>query len=174
MNVQELRGVWNLGWALDLHTVSGGPHRWYSRSKIGEALFQLKYLDDRSKVAILVKAACDFMAKRNVTRHLSAIIPVPPSDTTRVFQPVPAMAAEIGETLGIPALLDALRKTRCTAPLKNIDDVTERRSELSGAFCFSGPLMSGKIVLVFDDLYRSGETLNEVARVLYNLSLIHI
>ena len=87
---------------------------------------------------------------------------MPPSDTRRSFQPVQALAAAIGLELGLPAPDDYLLKTKHTAPLKDIDDKRERRLELEGAFGVVDRRFSGQHVLLFDDLYRSGETLKAV------------
>ena len=47
-------------------------------------------------------------------------------------------------------------------------DPQERERALSGVFSLSNPaLYKGKKVLLVDDLYRSGSTLKEITRVLY-------
>ena len=53
--------------------------------------------------------------------YLDAIIPIPPSDTDRPFQPVIEIAAKIGQILDIPVISDYLIKVRETTPLKNLE-----------------------------------------------------
>jgi predicted amidophosphoribosyltransferase len=65
-------------------------------------------------------------------------------------------------------ITDYLIKVKETSSLKNIDDSTTRKEELKDAFKVKDKRRyAGKSLLVFDDIYRSGETLTEITRVLY-------
>jgi predicted amidophosphoribosyltransferase len=172
INEQRLRGNWKAGWALDLHTISSKlrPNGAFDTvyTEVGEAMNQLKYHSDTSKIVPLADVASKFMQTRLVTPYLEAIIPVPPSDATRSLQPVLVLAREIGKRLKIPVFDGLLIKTRSTAALKDIEDPKARKKELQGVFKLKDKSLSGKKVLLFDDLYRSGATLTEITDVLYN------
>lgn len=172
INVQPLRGKWQYGWALDLHTVSSTPLPDGSfetqRTEIGELLFQLKYRHDRSKIEPIADVAAQFLRSRWILPNLVAIIPVPPSNMTRPFQPVRELAVLIGDKIGVPVLLDYLVKDKPTEALKDIEDPISRRQQLQGAFRVKDMSLAGKWVLVFDDLFRSGETLTAITDVLYS------
>lgn len=167
---QELKGNWECGWALDLHTISSVPLPNGSfdtkRTEVGELLYQLKYCLDRIKIEPLATTAADFLKTRLFLPYLSCIIPVPPSDINRPFQPVMELALEIGKKVNLPVLTDFIQKIKETEPLKGIDDLESRRVQLKGAFRVKDKSLAGKYVLLFDDLFRSGETLREVTRVL--------
>ena len=107
-----------------------------------------------------------FVRRSKYTRNLSAIIPVPPSNPDRPFQPVQELALEVGRRAEIPVATDYLKKIKKTPPLKDVDDTQSRKQHLRGAFVVADRRFAGKYVLVLDDLYRSGETLSEVTRVL--------
>lgn len=102
-----------------------------------------------------------------VLPYLAAVIPVPPSDLTRGFQPVTEIAKEMGQMLNLCVDTDYLQKVKQTDLLKNLQDVERRREELRGAFEVQSPVLRRKVVLLVDDLYRSGETLKEVTDILY-------
>jgi competence protein ComFC len=157
--------------ALDFHTVSsistGNGSYITERPKIGEALFQFKYRSDRTQLSYLAQSVHAFLEKRRITPYLSAIVPVPPSNMDRKLQPVIELAYEIGRLSSIPVLPDFVEKIKKTSVLKVIDDVNLRYKELHGAFRIKDDSMANKKVLLFDDLYRSGETLKEITRVLY-------
>ncbi|MBN2346189.1 MAG: ComF family protein [Candidatus Aminicenantes bacterium] len=172
---KPILGNWAHGWALDRHTLCsraapGGdpscPRFASERSEVGEALFRLKYQDERSQVAPIAAVAAAFVRARSELADLDAILPVPPSDTRRSFQPVPALAAALGLELGLPAPDDFLLKTRATRPLKDLGDKRRRREELVGAFAVADRRFAGRHLLLFDDLFRSGETLKAVTACL--------
>jgi predicted amidophosphoribosyltransferase len=142
---QVLRGNWRYGWALELHTVSSTrrPDGSFEtkRTKLGELLYRLKYQLDRSQVEPISGTAANFLTSLRIFRSFAAIIPVPPSVTTRPFQPVQELAERIGAIVGLPVPLDYLIKTKATTALKGLDDPTSRKEILKGAFktkdCFS-------------------------------------
>lgn len=168
---QRITGNWTHGWALDRHTVKsiqgGEQSSGYAvfqteRSELGEALYELKYHGDREQVGPIAKTIAEFIRGRSELADVKAILAVPPSDTRRSFQPVEALAARIGAELGLPAPDDYISKTRPTSALKNMTDKRRRRRELEGAFTVSDQRFAGMHLLLFDDLFRSGETLKAV------------
>jgi len=172
LNPTRLDGYWWAGWALDLHTVSSGLLEDGSfdtkRTELGELLYRLKYRDDRSKVRTIAEIAAMFVREKwGIDRTLAAVIPIPPS-SPRPFQPVAALATEMGRILNLPAPSDYLFKTRDTPPLKELEGLKSRRKELEGAFDVIDQRFEGNHVLLFDDLYRSGETLNAATLTLYS------
>jgi len=166
LNVQQIKGKWKAGWALDLHTIASSSHPFYKHTELGDMLYQLKYRSDRSKIEPIAAMAANFIKDRYVYPDLSAIIPIPPSQLDRPFQPVIELARSIGSKVNLSVPLDYLIKTKQTTALKNISDTVSRRELLKGAFRVSDERFARKDVLLFDDLFRSGETLNAVTEVL--------
>lgn len=182
MNVKGiwLKGNWRGGWALDYHTISSTklPEGGFETKRpfVGEFLYWLKYhYHDLSNqhpklatelVQTLAKIAALFLQTRRIFRYLDAIIPVPPSQE-RDFQPVEAIATEIGKIVNLPVVTDYIERIKQTPPLKSVDDPIKRKEALRGAFRVKDQRFAGKVLLVFDDIYRSGETLSEITRVLY-------
>jgi len=173
MNIEPktIIGNWTHGWTLDQHTVrsrSGGsdssahPEFATERTELGEALYKLKYRGDRAQVESIALVVADFIGSRSELTDIKAVLPVPPSDTRRSFQPVDALTTRIGALLSLPAPDDYLLKTKQTMPLKSITDKRTRREELDGAFAVLDQRFTNMHVLLFDDLFRSGETLKAV------------
>lgn len=176
-NPQKLFGVWAEGWALDYHTISSKPIKdkdgnitgWDTkRPPIAEELYRLKYWREQYRVSYIARTAADFLNECKSKWSLDLIIPVPPSDTTRDFQPVYEMAKAIGRMIGLPVDLHTLKKVKSTSQLKDIYNPNIRREILKDAFGIPVNALRGKSVLIFDDLYRSGETLNAVCDVVLN------
>ena len=177
LNPQEIYGNWRAGYALDFHTVSSHllPDGTYDteRTEIGELVFQVKYRNDRSKIQPIAEIAAKFVKEEfavngySILPYLDAVIPIPPSDTNRSFQLVPEIAAKIGQILDIPVISDYLIKMKGTIPLKNLEGEENRQEQLHGAFKVQATSAKYRCVLLFDDIYRSGETLTEVTDVLH-------
>ncbi len=167
----RLDGNWKAGWAIELHTLKSvptGPGCFDTTyTETGEALNRLKYHGDRSQISVLANKAADFMETRLVTPYLDVILPVPPSNEDRPFQPVYEIARLLGARLEVPVDLDYIRKAKGTRELKSITDKAERTKILKGAFHVRDVGYRDKKVLLFDDLYRSGATLKAVTNVLY-------
>jgi competence protein ComFC len=173
MNIdpKPITGNWTNGWALDQHTVRsaadgsgyiGNPIFTTERTEIGEALYKLKYREEQTQVEPIAQMVADFIRGRSELWDIKAILAVPPSDWRRSFQPVEVVAARIGALLNLPAPDDYLLKAKQTMPLKGVTDKRLRREELQGAFAVADQRFADKHVLLFDDLYRSGETLKAV------------
>lgn len=172
----KIEGNWEAGYALDVHTVSsqflgydelGMAMFATERSQIGDLLYHLKYRCDKSVIPEIVRLVTESSSFR--TEEIDVIIPVPPSHTNRPFQPVVEIARAIAAKLNLPVLEDAVKKVKDTPELKNVEDFEQRKKLLEGAFEVSQVgVLSGKTVLLFDDLYRSGATLSALTSVLYD------
>jgi predicted amidophosphoribosyltransferase len=170
---RRILGAWRSGYALDLHTLSSeyvgddefGHSRFETRrSALGELLYRLKYSKDQSVVAEIADAAARFLAQRKPL--VDILVPVPASNL-RPVQPVRLLAAAISEKTGIP-LVECITRKKDVPPLKDVLDLDKRTELLEGAHVIDAAATEGKRVLLFDDLYRSGATMNAITRELYD------
>jgi competence protein ComFC len=192
LNIQPLTGHWTEGFALDLHTISSTPiHEvktvkivvdgketqmqvhgditgWDTKyTEIGEHLNKLKYWREKSRVKTIATEAAAFLSSK-LAWKIDLIIPIPPSDTSRDFQPVYEIAKAIGLLNKLHVDFDTLKKLKSTSQLKTIEEPAKRREILKDAFDITSDILKGKNVLLFDDLFRSGESLNTVHDVIKN------
>jgi predicted amidophosphoribosyltransferase len=68
----------------------------------------------------------------------------------------------------LPIYKDCLIKTKNNPELKSVYDYDERIKILQGAYSVIPDDISGKALLLVDDLYRSGATLRVVTEALKN------
>jgi ComF family protein len=97
------------------------------------------------------------------------IIPVPLHHTRRRergYNQSALLARHLGRDLSIPVHEHSLRRVRPT-PSQTRLSRQERRENVEGAFATRGDV-GGKTILLVDDVYTTGATLNECARVLRN------
>lgn len=86
---------------------------------------------------------------------------------TREFNQSIVMAKDLAKRLKISFNPFALKKVNDTRPQYEMGNETERRRNVRGAFAVKDiGRVSGKSVLVLDDVFTTGSTLNECARVL--------
>lgn len=172
INPLPIKGPWNAGFTLDQHTVSaeflgydqnGRPIFDTVRSEVGELLYQSKYRGNREACRTLATVAADFVRDRSIKADV--VVPVPPS-RTRAFQPLADIASRVANELGIEYDGTSLKKVKETPELKGVEDLAERATALRDAFGVEGNALRGKVVLLFDDLYRSGASMSSAARSL--------
>ena len=168
---KRIVGNWKLGYALDVHTLSsthvGVDERGHDvfdtkRSELGELLFRLKYRGDLSAGDEIIETATDFL--RRSRNKFDLIVPVPPSGS-RPVQPVILLAKGVGEALKLP-VAECVTTTRPPTELKGVMDRNRRNELLEGLYAVDRVNTEQKSILLFDDLYRSGATMNAIASLL--------
>ncbi len=171
LNPRPLGGSWDDGYTLDDHISSsefvgynefGHAQFESTRTELGELLYRLKYRSDQSAVLPIAEAASDFV--RRWGREIDVIVPAPPSKS-RTVQPLFQIADQVGRLLSLPVDNTSVRKTKGTPELKNVD-YARRLELLRGAHVIEGDALRGRRVLLLDDLFQSGATLNAVAGLL--------
>ena len=176
VNVMQIKGDWDLGYVLDWHVESSEflGHNQFGRAEfdtkrteIGEAIFQLKYRHDLTKIEPLAETMV--LNLKSAFQTASFIIPMPPSKSRETQQAV-ELARKVAEKLGIPLFENILLKKGTTPQMKDIGTKEERVNALIGCFCINdGIENSGSWdVLVIDDLYSSGASLSAATQVLRN------
>lgn len=84
----------------------------------------------------------------------------------RGFDQAELLAREVGRRLSVP-VRPALWKPRHTAPQSGLEDASARRASVQGAYALlPGADLSGKRVVLVDDVVTSGSTLSACAALL--------
>jgi ComF family protein len=169
-HTRALYGPWRAGWALDFHSRFDGDVA--NRGVIGDLVFRYKYRDERNLARELASRWAELLRAQNNLPKFDVVIPVPPS-TPREFDPVGNLARALGEQLKIPALFGVLIKTRATKQQKEMTALAQKQANVRGAFALKGDVR-GRNILLVDDLYDSGATLQEAARVLQRAGVASI
>lgn len=169
---RHIPDCWDEGFALDLHTLESEfigydeyGHAQFDtrRSELGDLIYRLKYRGETSVVPTIAQAVCDFV--RAWKPGVDVLVPVPPS-RNRPVQPLFSIAEESGRLLSLPVDKESVRKVRDIPELKNVYDYAKRLELLEGAHGMQGTALRGRRVLLLDDLFRSGATLNAIAQLL--------
>jgi len=170
----RIPGRWRRGYALDYHTIRsefigynefGHPQYDTTYTELGELLYRLKYQSDHSSIGGIVGAVAEFV--ETWRPGVDVLVPVP-ATRTRAVQPVMLLGEALARRLGLLFAPDWVRKVRDVPELKNVHDLEERLHLLEGAHEANRAMVEGHRVLLFDDLYRSGATMNAIAGALYD------
>ena len=177
VQVRQITGNWNDGYALHKHTLSsvylgddanGHPQFDTTRSEPGEALFKLKYRADWSQVGPIAAAIQAHILPRFPA--IGLIVPMPAS-TVRARQPVEEIANELGRLANIPVFSNIIVKAPAPqgAPqLKNLRTKAEKVAALEGRFTINPAITNdGRWnALMLDDLFDTGATMEAVCAAL--------
>ncbi len=171
--VIRLTGQWREGYAIDEHTLYsiylgendyGYPIYDTKRSEIGELVYQLKYQKNKDIINDIMKLVKPALDQWGIEEKVDIIIPIPPSDSSRNFQPVFLIAKAIANYLNIPTSTQVLKKTKAEQ-LKNISN-EKKLDSIKNSITKEKEFLRKVSILLVDDLYDSGVTLNEAVNVL--------
>ena len=138
--------------------------------KARASMVQIKYKNKREYLDFYGAALAVRYEKQIRRMQADAIVPVPIHRSRRRrrgFNQAELLAEVMGERLGIPVMPDALVRSKRTLPQKELS-AAERLKNLSGAF-LAGEIPAGvRSVLLVDDIYTTGSTIEACARALRN------
>jgi ComF family protein len=134
---------------------------------IKKAVHQFKYNNLRDLAGPLGGYLAEYMKLHDLTAD--ALVPVPLHKSRlreRGYNQSELLAIMIHRLTDTPVFVDTLRKTRSTRPQAESQSVTDRRNAVADAFrCYNSSL-TGRSVILIDDVATSGATLNACARAL--------
>ena len=171
LNPARVGGHWDEGFTLDRHIESsdyigdneyGHPQFETKRTELGELIFRLKYRGDQTAVSTIAEAASDFV--KEWKPGIDLVVTVPPSKGRKV-QPLFQIADEVGRLLNVPVDKESVYKSKATPELKNVERA-KRLELILGAHSTKGDALRGRRILLLDDLYQTGATLNAIGRLL--------
>ena len=140
------------------------------------SMARIKYNNRREYLDFYSEAMVRKMGKRIRSMDGDALIPVPvhPSRLReRGFNQAEELARRLSVPLGIPVNTSVLKRERKTAPQKNLDS-SGRLKNLEQAFTAAAlPSAMQKVILV-DDIYTTGSTIEACARVLRKAGAEHV
>jgi len=138
----------------------------YFEGPLREAIHQFKYRPCRA----LGKPLAAWMAVNiRPVSYIDCIIPVPLHVARlrqRGFNQALILAHELSRAFSLPLSFDNLKRVRPTRPQVELTG-TERIKNVAGAFALRRPgELKDRDVLLIDDVFTTGATMNECARVL--------
>ncbi len=153
-----------------------GKALWVYRAKVKDSIYRFKYQNRREYAAYygaeLVRIYGDWIRMRKV----QAIVPIPISKARyrrRGYNQAELVAKEVGKRMGLPVYGNLLLRIRDTGAQKELS-VGERKNNLKKAFKMKENKVQLDHILLIDDIYTTGSTMNEAARELRRAGVGHV
>ena len=153
---------------LKLQFIDRAAAVWYYKSNVRKALHRYKFRGAR----FLAEPFGRMMAMKALTEELTDVdivtwVPISPlRKLIRGYDQDELLARVIGRELGIPAA-GLLKKIRHNRPQSGLAGYAKRRANVLGVYAAADPAgISGKRILLVDDILTTGATASECARVL--------
>ena len=135
---------------------------------ISGSVYRFKYAGRQEYADFYGQAGAFLLGEKLLRLGAEALVPVPLHKKkllSRGYNQAELFAKAIGRGLDIPVMTDLVERVVNTPPMKGLDGAA-RRNNLKNAFqshCFGVKL---DCVIVVDDIYTTGSTVDAVARVL--------
>lgn len=149
------------------HEFEEGRSIWVHKSPVSDALYAFKYQNRRIYGEIFGRELAELYGGYLREKEIHLIVPVPlhrKKRQSRGYNQAEIIARILSERTGIPIDTRLLVRRRATVPQKQLNDKA-RRKNIRGAFAARGQVKGQNLVLV-DDIYTTGSTLDEAARIL--------
>ena len=145
--------------------IKSGKALYMYRGKIKQTMYRLKYSNKREYAV--------FFAKQAVQMYpwffdVDAIIPVPmyrKKEKLRGYNQAEVLAKALAAITNVPVDNKVVCRIRNTQPQKELNDI-QRKNNLKNAFQKGKSIVKYKKVLIVDDIYTTGATVETVAEEL--------
>jgi ComF family protein len=145
-----------------------GKALWVYRAEVKESIYRFKYQNRREYAAFygaeLVRVYGSWIRRCGI----QALVPIPVSKARlrqRGYNQAALVAKEVGRHMGLPVYGHLLTRVRDTEVQKALSG-RERKNNLKKAFKTGGNKVQLDHILLIDDIYTTGSTMNEAAKEL--------
>lgn len=137
----------------------------YSYQSCRRTIYRLKYAGRQEYAAYLGRMMARGLGEQILSWNPDALIPVPlhpARERKRGYNQAALLARSLGEQLGIPVLERYLVRTRNTRPQKELEG-GRRQNNLKKAFKIIQNDVKLKTIVIIDDIYTTGSTVDAIA-----------
>lgn len=150
------------------HIFDQGRGLWIQKQPVSRGIYQFKFHNKRYYASIFAEEMMKRYEEWIYRNEIEEIIPIPlhkAKQRKRGFNQALLIAKELSILSGIPVNENAVFRIRNTKPQKILNPM-ERNRNLKGAFGVKKTWEVKNKVLLIDDIYTTGSTMDRVAKVL--------
>lgn len=150
------------------HTYRQGKAVFVYQGGIRSSMYRFKYAGRREYAVYYSKEAARLYGGWVRRNQIDVIVPIPMYSwkrRQRGYNQAEVFARALGRELELPVDTRVVRRVRNTVPQKELND-RERARNLKNAFQLVSNIVEYKCILLVDDIYTTGSTMDEVAETL--------
>ena len=142
---------------------------------IRKAIYELKYRNLKAISACLAGLLADYLRSNQLNGEALTYVPLHPRRLReRGYNQSSLLARELAKRIDLPVIEDCLVRVKQSKPQVRASDVRERRSNVVGAFVCCDEGVSGKQIILIDDVCTSGATLESCATALKSKGAVSV
>ena len=141
-----------------------------------EAVFRFKYQKRQEYADFFAESIAGYLGREIRGFGAEALIPVPLHKDRlkkRGYNQAELLSVRLGKILNIPVEASLIKRIRATAPQKTLKR-GERRKNLKKAFKLSRNDVKLTKVIIVDDIYTTGSTVDEISDLLRQAGVEHV
>lgn len=149
------------------HKFRQGKAVFVYRGEIRQSMYRFKYSNRREYAAFYAKEAAELYREWILANQIEVIVPVPMyrrKKRVRGYNQAEVFARALGREIGLP-VAELAERVRDTVPQKELND-RERQYNLKNAFQLVPNIVEYNQILLVDDIYTTGSTVDAVSEVL--------
>lgn len=149
-------------------TESGG----FARTSVGQTVREAKPYDtgwnagSKQQAVKLAAMLHDFVRAHPTYARAPLVAAVPASNPDKRFDLPTFLVEQVAAATGKENATPAIRKARTTRPMKDCATLAEKAANIKDAFVIDATRLAGKSVVLIDDIYHTGTSINELGRLL--------
>ncbi len=136
-------------------------------NSIKASLYRFKYQGRREYAEEYGILTARYLGRQILAWQPEGLVPIPlhpKRQRKRGYNQARLLAESLGRQLGIPVYADLLIRSKNTAPLKRMD-AAERQNNLKRAFKMRPDEVKLNTIILIDDIYTTGSTMDAAAAV---------
>ena len=148
----------------------------FSYPSVADSIYRFKYQGRQEYAAYYAERMARVLGEKILSLHPDALVPVPIHSSkkrVRGYNQAEVLAKELGRILNIPVETKLIKRVRKTVPMKELS-VGERQNNLKKAFKICHNDVKLITVVIIDDIYTTGSTIDAMAYELRQAGVKHI
>lgn len=145
-----------------------GKSLYLHQEPVSQAIYQFKFHNKRIYGEYFAEELAKEYSRQIRKWEITEIVPVPlhpKKRKKRGYNQAEILARELGKLLNIPVNSRCIYRVENTTPQKELND-KERRRNLRRAFAIDPKWVPSGNVLIIDDIYTTGSTIDAMSRLL--------
>ena len=168
--------------ALFCHDCAHKEHKYdrgmalFSYPSVADSIYRFKYQGRQEYAAYYAQRMARVLGEKILSLHPDALVPVPIHSSkkrVRGYNQAEVLAKELGRILNIPVETKLIKRVRKTVPMKELS-VGERQNNLKKAFKICHNDVKLITIVIIDDIYTTGSTIDAMAYELRQAGIKHI